>query len=509
MTFMVTTVRIIVEASPTILGGVVVAAWLRTQATPEKIKSIFVGTGWQGSIRTVLVGMALPVCAIGILPVLRELRQLGLPTKKLITLGISAPLLNPFSLLFGLSVLSFPQYLMMLSVTGLVVIVVGEICSRFAVGEKFEAEPRPAGLTGGTRLKNLLIASGRHMTGRVSIDLIFTIIVAALTVSLIKYEAFLEVCDPANSSGPAVASMLTTTQYVSPSRAIIQFGGINNANLSIATGLAIYMFGTSVCGASLFAFFRRYGWRRLVALAFAVFVMVNLFCYLISSAIPVAGEVAETTAIENLSRSPYESLDEVINAISDSMKFLDTFMLFSSIAIGVLFLIGVYVRYAKIEFVNDAPEAAAEQESGRMSKALPASQLGAVAVCLVAIISFFSTFVFFPGPNEVMEEMVSFQLDTSVAIRTGNAKEAIDRIALWDSAAASVPIGAAVRGRLPTPLQRKLTRELRTELRTMRELLSDGDVASARQRLANLEQLFIKTKNSFKKGGANVQQPTS
>jgi hypothetical protein len=500
VTAIVTMVRTIVEASPTILGGVVVAAWLRTQATPEKIETIFCGDGIQGSLRTVLVGMTLPVCSIGILPVLRELRLLGLSTSKLITLGISAPLINPFTLLFGLTVLSFPLFLMMVAVSVSLAIVVGEVGGRFAFGGEVNSVPRPESLTGGTRMRNLLVASSRLVTGRTVVDLVVTIVFAILTIAFIRGGAFDLLCESSNQSGTGIASLLTLTQYVSPSRAIIQLGGIEDANLSTATGLGIFLCGTGIAGASILTLLQWHGWRRSLAITIAFLLFVGLISHLSKYVLTTTViEVAETTSLDNLMRPNFASFQQIGTALNESLTFLNTFMLFGGAAVSLLAIGGIFVRLTKIGFRDDDPDVAASQNDGRMSKALPASQLGAVAIAVIGILFCASAFIFFPSPSEAIQEMDRLQLDAGLEVQTGNVNAAIDRLAAWDSAAANVPIGAAIRGSFPTSLQRELTRDLRTELRNIKILVSEGDFGSARKRLPDLKQRLTKVKDAFNK----------
>ena len=60
---------------------------------------------------------------------------------------------------------------MIIVVVGIVAMTVGDVSGRFAVRARVDAVARPAGLTGGTRLRNLLIASSRLVTGRTLVDL--------------------------------------------------------------------------------------------------------------------------------------------------------------------------------------------------------------------------------------------------------------------------------------------------------------------------------------------------
>ena len=498
VTVAVTVARTIIEASPTILGGVAIAAWLRTGATPEKIESIFTGNGLQGSLRTVFVGMALPVCAIGILPVLRELRKLGLPTHKLITLGIAAPLLNPFSLLFGLTVLSSLQYLMMIATVFILAIVFGEISSRFAVASPVNVEPRPAGLTGSTRIKNLLIASSRFVTGRAFFDLVLTVIIATAALTFIRYGAMMYLCESGNPAGPAMASLLTLPQYVSPSRAVIQFAGIADANLSIATGLGIYVCGTGIAGAGVLAFCQWFGWRRMMALAISMFLVVGILTYLVAYALPApVGEIAETGVLDNLNRPAEATFMKMDRAFEESLAFIDTFMMAGTGALAILILAGLYVRFAKVELLDDDPEEAARENAARMSKAMSASQLGSVAIGMVAVLFCLAAYIFFPNPSELLGYMERDEVDTRIAVRTGNRAAALDLIGTWDSSAARIPIGATLRGSFPSKPQRELVRNLRMELRATRELLDQGDFETAKTKLAGLKQLLTETKIAF------------
>ena len=501
VTFVVTTIRIISEASPTILGGVMLAAYIQTQVEPSQLKTLFPENGTRGLLRVALIGMAMPVCAIGVLPVLRELKRLGFPASKLITLGVTAPLLNPFSILYGISVLSSTQCLMIAMMFGIMALTIGDVSSRFALRDEVNASPRPAGLTGGTRLRNLLIASGQLVTGRTLLDLLATIMVSALTAAWIRDGAIYPMCDASNRAGPALAMLLALPQYVSPARGIIQFAGIGNANLSIAAGLSIYVFGTGIGFAGFVGFARCYGLRRLLTLLLAVFLIMGLVTSVVQFVMPTpVGAVAETSALDALTRPGSSSTQQISMALKESLLFLDPIMISCAIAVGGLFVTGLVVRWTKTDFRDDDPEAAAQQNAERMSKAIPPSQLGAVSVVGIALLFTLSAYVLFPGPAEFLEEMDNIHLDANIAIRGDKVDLAIDRLVAWDTAAARLPIGAAIRGSFPTPAQRQTTRDLRTELHNTQELLRKGDLISAKRQLSGLTELLSETKATFDGG---------
>ena len=498
VTFIVTVIRTILEASPTLVGGVAVAGYLRTQVEPQRLSTIFPNEGIEGIFRAALVATVLPVCSIGILPVLRELRRMGLSTSKLITLGLVAPLLNPFSVVYGLGVLTAPQFLLIVTVVGLLAITVGDVSSRFAERCRVEIEPRPRGLTGRTRIRNLFIAASHSMSGQILLDLAIVVAVSALTASFIRDGAFHPICEASNRMGLGFASALSLPQYVSPPRGVIQFAGIRNANLSIATGLAVYVFGTAISAATIATLLRWYGSRRVRALAISFAFVVCGSSYALSCALPASvGGSSETSALDGMTRPTYASFSKLDVILEKTVGVIDPIMLLSAVCVLVLFAAGLVVRATKTGFRDDDPEEAALLNAQRMSKALPASQLGATAVLGIGVLFVFSMFIVFPAPGEFFEEMETIQLDCEIAIGSGEVGRALDLIDDWDRTASRLPIGAAIRGRIPTPSQRKLTRDVRAELRRARTLLGDGELGSAREKVRKLRKLVSQARDAF------------
>lgn len=503
VTLIVTAIRTMIEASPTLVGGVVVAAYLRTQIEPATIQARFRGEGYSGILRAALLGMLLPVCSLGVLPVLRELRRQGLQTSKLLTVGIVAPLLNPFSLLYGFSLLSPLELMMIALATVGAAMAIGDVSSRFAIPIAVTSDDRPQGLTGQTRLRNLLIGSARLLTGQTLLDLTIVIGITAIVSAVLSPGSLYQISESGNAAGPAIAALISLPQYVSPSRAMIQFAGMGNANLSLATGLAIYVFGTAINPAGLFAVSRWYGARRQLALVLSLTFVIGALCYGAMILLPApVGDVAETTALDAMARPASAKFALLNRALGESLSIFDPLVLISAAGLAALFVLGLVIRLAKIQFRNDDPIAVAEQNTGRMSKAIPASQLGAIAVAGLGVLFLLSIYIVFPAPSEVMDDISVIRLDASIAIRTGNANAALDRIAAWDSAAASIPIAAAIRGAFPTGEQRQATRQLRAELHQIRQSIVAKDFLAASEKLPAVEQLQAETKLIFTGGGS-------
>ena len=93
------------SAAPTLITGLFVAAILRYYLRVEGTVRLFGGSGVRSLVQSWLVGMLLPVCSIGVIPILRELRRAGMRPGAITAFAIAAPLFNPLSLLYGLTLL--------------------------------------------------------------------------------------------------------------------------------------------------------------------------------------------------------------------------------------------------------------------------------------------------------------------------------------------------------------------------------------------------------------------
>jgi uncharacterized membrane protein YraQ (UPF0718 family) len=111
----------LVEAAPFLLAGLITAAVLRRFFGVAGTRRLFgEGTRW-GLFRAWLIGMLLPVCSLGVIPVIRELRRAGVRGGTILAFAVSGPLFNPLSLLYGLT-LSEPVAIVSFALSSLVIV---------------------------------------------------------------------------------------------------------------------------------------------------------------------------------------------------------------------------------------------------------------------------------------------------------------------------------------------------------------------------------------------------
>ncbi|MCA9181779.1 MAG: permease, partial [Planctomycetales bacterium] len=154
----------IAAAAPTLAVGLFVAAVLRYYLREAGTKKLFGGETLWSLPQSWLVGMLLPVCSVGVIPVIREMRRLGIRPGAITAFALSAPLFNPLSLLYGLT-LSRPYVILGFALGSLfVVTVLGLIWDRFTSPSARSSGPvgRPIGIR---RLGATMVYMGRELCG--------------------------------------------------------------------------------------------------------------------------------------------------------------------------------------------------------------------------------------------------------------------------------------------------------------------------------------------------------
>ncbi len=127
--------QVFIDASIWIAFGCFIAAIFRNMLGAEKTRSLFGDDSRMGLLIGWGIGMLLPVCSLGVIPVVRELHRSGVKSGTIIAFGLTAPLFNPLSILYGLS-MSDPITVIIFSAAAMLIVTgLGAIWGNF-IGQK-------------------------------------------------------------------------------------------------------------------------------------------------------------------------------------------------------------------------------------------------------------------------------------------------------------------------------------------------------------------------------------
>ena len=155
----------LLAGAPTLLVGLFVAGVFRRLIGAETTRKLFGGATWRSLPQAWIWGMLLPVCSIGVIPVAYELRRAGLKGGTILAFALTAPLFNPLSLLYGLT-LSTPVTILAFAGGSLVVVTsVGLLWDWLFPTTEIEQPTEREIAPGLERMAAAGLVAARHMAG--------------------------------------------------------------------------------------------------------------------------------------------------------------------------------------------------------------------------------------------------------------------------------------------------------------------------------------------------------
>ncbi|MFB5762523.1 permease [Paenibacillus medicaginis] len=95
------------EALPFMLAGVLLSSLVLLFVSEEWVRRLMPSNPFAGVLFAILLGILLPICECGLIPVVRRLMRKGMPAHIAITFILSGPIINPIVL--AATVMAFPD----------------------------------------------------------------------------------------------------------------------------------------------------------------------------------------------------------------------------------------------------------------------------------------------------------------------------------------------------------------------------------------------------------------
>src|SRR3984957_6222972 len=167
-------VETVASAAPYLVIGLVFAGLLRGIVGPARLKWLFDAGPWRGPLRAWALGTLLPVCALSALPVARELRRARIPSGTVLTFLLAAPLFNPITLIYAISVVPLATLLYFVCGTFVISVGIGAIWNTgIDWAPREEAVPGPLEHPAARSVLLLMIAgetTARGLSGPILLD---------------------------------------------------------------------------------------------------------------------------------------------------------------------------------------------------------------------------------------------------------------------------------------------------------------------------------------------------
>lgn len=500
--------QIAIEASTTLLVGFLVAGVMRRMLGAEGTRKLFGGKGWKGLFRAWGVGMLLPVCSLGVIPIAREMRRAGVPSGTILAFVLAAPHINPLSLLYGLT-LSEPVVIVCFAAGSLVIaLAAGLIWERYFATESDTAAPgdEPMPAPGLKRLAAVVVTAGREAVGPTMKYVLMAVVFTGLLSGLLPHGSLGMTMRHDDPTSTAMMTAIAMPMYTGPLQGMMRLGLIFEHGNSVGAAFALFELGIGVNVGLMVWVAVLFGWKR-VLVWFALIAVVTMgMGYAAEGPLYFAKEEASHTHAFDEWTSPFTG-GSGANWETVRGKLLQKVEVLEPVALGgllLLALLGVGVtsfdRAGRVEkWLTTAPPPS-DRPKSVWNKSVPGPVLGLVALLGLVVFSVVALFIFYPAPKEAFTEIVSVRTEAITAVRTGKKEEAIRQIERWDLLTRKLQVGVFIRSGTMDAETGKVTEDLRERLEELRDALLADDLDKAKELLGPVEEAYRKCRDRYAPG---------
>ena len=457
--FLLRSGQTIAHSMPTLLMGMACSGFLRAFVGGDRVRRFLGRCDFRSVFAATILGMLLPVCEIGAVPVLFTLRRMGASLGCCVALAVAAPLFTPWTLGYLMDACHPPWAFALIALNAVMAIAAGLMAGDKPINAAFETDVRPT-------LLELLRAAGQSLSARV-LAVICTVAIGS---------GLLAICVPANWIGDALversmihAGLIAATglvAYVPPALLAMQAGILLRE--TTMPGLAPWL----ICLAGINLGAIVIGLRALGAIKLlkSLVVIGALGCL---AAVPLelgsAGRSytpEDSHAFEDLGR-PYHLLNHPDGPVAGFVTRFARPLGWD----GPAALLGIAMLVLASRFIGSLSTGDGRPWTGR--------SLALLGSGYVLGVGFLGAYLYYPPPGVLAAELRSASADLSSSLRTGDA--AIARITTDRMARRlhQLPTSMWLRGRSLSDESRDTLESLKRDLPS----LDAGDL-TFRRRLA-------------------------
>lgn len=465
-------------ASPTLLVGLVVAGVFRKLLGPQATKRAFGGDTWRSLPQAWLWGMLLPVCSVGVIPVAYELRRAGLSGGAILAFALTAPLFNPLSLLYGLT-LSSPIVLIAFALASLLVVtIVGFTWDQFFPDTALPPSDEPPASPGLGRLGAVALAAAQHCIGPTLLYCLIGLSGSAVLAAIFPHSSLTDSMGHEDPTAPLQMLLVAIPAYATPLNVMMQVGGMFVHGNSVGAAYVLLALGAGANLGLIVWAWRTYGLRKASVFLGLFIAVVTSIAYAVEEPLYSAGVVEHPhTHAFDVYACPFRAGTPNLPARS-VQSLVDSAQLYEIAGlagIAALIVAGLAVTRLDPEGTLEAslshPKEVASEGGSIMNAEVPAPVLGGVAISGLVALSLVGCFVFYPPPSETLEDMGYVKADALTAASSRDVENAVKNIARYDDLTRRLQVGYYLRNLRLSEYQQAKAKVLRGRLEQLKDVV--------------------------------------
>ncbi len=472
-------------AAPTLLVGLLVASIFRYYLGSAGTRRLFGGDTLRSLPQSWLVGMLLPVCSIGVLPILFEMRRAKVKPGAMSAFALSAPLFNPLSLLYGLT-LSRPLVIILFALGSLVVVTtLGLFWDAIAKwskrrgsdadvdgvdddGDTLETDRAADHLIGLRRIFATIVHFAREATGSTLLIVLVALSGLALLAAVLPYGAMQHEVERDDLWAPLKMMLVAVPVYATPMLAMSQMGMMFQHANSPGASFTLLILGAGMNLATPLWFGRHYGCKAASLWLASLLAIVLCLSYAVNKPlVPPGVEPAGHTHAFDIYANPLSAYHNLSGSAIMEMvtKEMGISEIASLIALGIVAMFGLVFRLLKINEASLVAGAKAgsfasslRTEDAKPRRGLdivvPPRVLGVTMLIGVVAMSVVACYAYYPSPQECLEEIRVARTECLSAANSGQVDHALFWLPVWEDWSRRLEVGTFIRSGQVRPYQR-------------------------------------------------------
>ena len=503
-----------VQAAPTILVGLMVAGIFRRLLGHENTRRLF-GCGTRRELlQAWAIGMLLPVCSLGVIPIAREMRRARIAGGTILAFAMTAPLFNPLSILYGLT-LSEPFVILSFAFcTMLVVTAVGLIFNQYFSDVSVEEPPPPPVTYGLKRMVAIVIAAAREVAGPSLGYILFALLGVVLLSAVLPPGSLQATMEHQNPYAPLAMTAVAIPAYATPLVAMSQLGSMFQHANSVGAAFVLLTLGAGINLGIIAWVMRNYGFSRGMAWLATLLPVVLCIAYAIENPLfPSEIEPAGHTHAFDIYCRPFHPGDTGL-ASATMAKLKEDIQPFERVGLtvmGFLLVTGLALRLLdrrwRVEEWLERSKAPDSRAKSRFDITLPGPVLGGSALAGLVILSVVGCFAYYPAPEEVFKEMSIVRAEVLSAATSGHQKHALHFIPIWNDWTRKLEVGFFLRNGSLSPYRRMKATVFRDRLEFLKHAAEEGDREEAREYVNLVDRAYRRMRRAFLDAAYSVPKP--
>ena len=478
----------VLEGAPTLLVGVLLAGVFRHMLHASGTRRIFGHGTWRCLPQSWALGMLLPVCSLGVIPIAHEMRKAGVSTGAILAFALTAPLFNPLSLLYGLT-LSTPFIVIAFAGASLVLVTLLGCGWDWLFARDGETSTVDSAriAPGWQRIAGVFWVACEYLSGSILLYYLIALSGNLLLCIFFPVGSLQDQFGQDDPLAPLIMLTLATPVYATPMTVMSQIGSMFVHGNSIGAAYTLLALGTGVNLGLLAWIARNHGLYRTMVLLVVFAACVTGIAYSLERPLSVVSNVDHPhTHAFDIYSAPFERTAENVPDMF-RRKLEETSLSYERIALsilGVMSIFGLSIRlFRKVDVEGWLSRSSSNRKSDsrQLDWYLPGSVLGVLVIVGLVAASVLGCYVYYPPPSETLAAMKFIRAEAISAVASRDKLTATRNLERYDELTRRLQVGYYLRNGALSEFQRSKCRVLRGWLERCKDKTEAEEFESAKE----------------------------